>query len=251
MSSLPNAFAELEDEKEEVSFVATDASFDTPVEPAQIKVKAPVPNPNEKPQYKTAAQFVKDAIATDEALKTAMQAQNFSGGTQVLPRGKTPVKKDAVIDFTKMSESDIYNDSIPLEAKPFGDDDSLLIDLKDKNYAARWVNKNSIMLSKALRSGFQFITQEDLASPLQVEITEDVNGRYLNGDVYAMRILKSIYFAALKATHQRAVNTVSALSSQKAAKKHAYDAMIKETGGGFAEEYEAGKVGFYTPGIEI
>jgi hypothetical protein len=103
-----------------------------------------------------------------------------------------------------------------------------------------------------LRNGFTYVTNNDLAKPLDVAITEDVNGRFINLDVVAMKCPKSKYFAALKATLQRAINTVSSLSSKKAAKNQAMTQLIKDAGAGVAEEFESGKVGFYdASGIEI
>lgn len=269
MSSMPNAFEKVPTqditakftEAMEKSFAASDSSFDLTDEQLEavqnevkqvphvaasaIKVKAAI-----KPM--TAAQFVKQAQESDAALRANLDRQGFKPNqTQVLRKSTAPIKADRQLDYRNISESDIYNDSIPIEVKPFGMEDSLKIELVDQNYAARWVNKDPRMLGKALKNGFSYITKEDLATDLDTAITEDAHGHYLNFDVIAMKCPKRIYFAALKAAHVRAVNTVSNLSSQKAARKQALDLMMKETGGGFSEEYEAGKVGFYTPGVEI
>lgn len=213
------------------------------------KVKASIP------KVMTAAAFVQQAKETDTALFDAMQGQKFNplAGAQVLPKEKVPVKTDVrAIDWTKITEKDIEDMSIPIEARPFSTDDSLGIDLKDQNYAARWVNKNPILLGKALAAGFTYVTEEDLASPLQVAISEDVNGHFLNLDVIAMKCPKRIYFAALRASFLRAVNTVSSLSSKKAAKNQAMHQLMKDAGAGVAEEFESGKIGFYdASGIEI
>ena len=219
-----------------------------PQAPQFPKVKKPVA------KVMTAAAFVEKAKETDEALFDAMNAQKFNplAGAQVLPKAKVPVRTDVrAIDWSKVKEEDIYNDSIPIEARPFSSEDSLGIDLVDKNYAARWVNKNPIILGKALAAGFTYITAEDLASPLDVAIVEDVNGRFLNLDVLAMKCPKSIYFAAKKAAFLRAVNTVNSLSSKKAARNQAMSELMK-SGAGVAEEFESGKVAFYdASGIDI
>ena len=283
MSNLPNTFAtalvvEPDSEQEEASLINSDPSFnltdkqvaslsdeidqtgkqvEQPINKGipSIKVKAPIaaaPTPAQE-KYMTASQFVKQAQEMDVnllagAIKTKFAPEQVA---QVIPKSKAPIKKDKVIDYSTLTETDIYNDSIPIDVKPFGMEDSLTINLKDKNYVPRWINKNAIMLGKALKNGFTYVTAEDLETPLDVAISEDAQGRFLNYDVIAMKCLKRIYFGALKAAHMRAVNTVSALSSQKAARKQAMDLLSKETGGGFAEEYEAGKIAFYTPGIEI
>lgn len=268
MSNMPNAFDDEKEEQEvESSFVNTDSNFDlTDAQLASLdkevkqtqtgfKIKTPITVPPTKQQEKlnTAAQFVKKAAELDAALASGINAQVFdpTKAAQVLKKTNTPIKQDSLIDYSKMTEEDVYNDSVPLVAKPFGDDDSLKITLKDQNYHPRWVNKDPRMLGKALKNGFIFITLDDLDLPFEVKINADVNGHFYNGDVVAMRILKSIYFSALRASHLRAVNAVSALATQKAAKKQAFDFLAKEAGSGFTEEFEQGKVSFYTPGVEI
>jgi len=220
-----------------------------------------VPKVKAKAKIMTAAAFVQQAKETDEALFDAMNTQQFNplAGAQVLPKAKVPLKVDykaavnaGAIDWTKVTQADIENTSIPIEARPFSTEDSLTIDLVDKNYEPRWVNKNPILLGKALASGFTYVTAKDLARSLDVAISEDVNGRYLNLDVIAMKCPKSTYFAALKASFLRAVNTVNSLSSKKAAKNQAMTQLMKDAGAGVAEEFESGKVGFYdASGIEI
>jgi len=249
--------------EQEESFIRSDVSFDLSeeqlkdVEQVVTKTQSAQPAPpaiRVKPKVMTARQFVEAAQETDKAIATAVASQDFdpAKGAQVLTRDKTPVKKDTrTIDWSKLDESAIYNDSIPIEAKPFAADDSLRIVLKDQNYVARWVNKNHILLGKARGAGFTYITTSDLAEPLQLSIVEDASGQLSYIDVVAMKIPKSIYYAALKAAHQRAVNTVNNLASQKAARKQAMDLLVKQAGSGVSEEFEAGRVGFYTPGIEI
>ena len=222
-----------------------------PQTPPQFHVKKPIP------RIMTAAAFVEQAKQTDSALYEAMNKQQFNpiAGAQVLAKEKVPVKADVKvsgIDWTKVREEDIVNGSIPIEAKPFSMSDSLDIDLVDKNYAARWVNINPKLLGTALRNGFTYVTNKDLAKPLDVAIVEDVNGRFINLDVVAMKCPKVTYFGALKASLQRAVNTISSLSSKKAAKNQAMAQLIKDAGAGVGEEFEAGKVSFYdASGIEI
>jgi hypothetical protein len=269
MSNLPT---ELEDfgvssavEEQEHSLV--DASAE-PTEAQLINVeteqKQDAPRPVGRPRIKpivprvmSAAAFVAQAKETDAALYDAMNSQQFNplAGAQVLPKDKAPIKpepKSEGIDWTKVSQKDIADMSIPIEARPFSTEDSLTIDLKDKNYEPRWVNKNPIILGKALASGFTYVTEEDLARPLDVAILEDVNGRYLNLDVIAMKCPKITYFGALRACFLRAVNTVNSLSSKKAAKNQAMTQLIKDAGAGVAEEFESGKVSFYdASGIEI
>ena len=112
---------------------------------------------------------------------------------------------------------------------------------------------NKIKISDSMYSDTLLINNIDTdVIPIRQQITEDVNGRYLNLDVIAMKCPKSKYFAALKASFLRAVNTVNSLSSKKAAKNQAMTQLMKDAGAGVAEEFESGKVGFYdASGIEI
>jgi di/tripeptidase len=83
-----------------------------------------------------------------------------------------------------------------------------------------------------------------------VEVIPDAQGHFTLDDVVLMRIPKSLYYAALRAAHERAVNTVSSVGAIKSATNQAVEYMAK-TSGDFAGAVADNKIGFYKPGIEI
>jgi hypothetical protein len=156
--------------------------------------------------------------------------------------------KDGELDFEKMTEEAAYDLDLPIVAKPFSNEDSLDVDLKDKSYVARWVNVNPMRLGSMRSRGFVYIVKDDLASPLNVEVEEDAQGHYRINDVVAMRIKKDRYFGALRSAHLRAINAVSATGAHKAATGVANQFMEKEAGGEYVDYATKGKVQFYSTG---
>jgi hypothetical protein len=178
---------------------------------------------------------VRDALGRKLDLNAAAQVVN-------LRRLKT---KDGTLNFADMTEEAAYDLEIPIVAKPFSNEDALTIDLKDKNYVARWVNVNPMRLGSMRSKGFLFVVAEDLASPLNIDIEVDAQGHYRCNDVVAMKISKDRYFPALKAAHLRAVAAVNSISAHKAAAGVANLYMEKEAGGEYAEYARKGNIKFY------
>lgn len=254
-----NDFKSTDSLRETDLFIDQDTLQQEPKEqPHQFKVKPVAPNPSthpeahkepEKERTYTAAEVIE--ISKQVELRIREQISNGSlqtGATQVLPKTKVPVK---AIDYTKLTMDDIYDLSIPIQAKTFGATDALRVDLVDKNYEARWVNKNPRRLGQFLAYGFTYVEAKDLARKLEVEVVADAQGHFCLDDVVLMRIPKEKYYAALRAAHERAVKTVNQVSASKAAEKEATEFMTKAGGAEFAEAVSENKMSFYRPGIEI
>lgn len=228
------------------------------VEVGGFKVKTPIkaadlgasfqPVPEERTYTKE--DIVNIAKEIEARIRSSIATGDFNPNLhgQVMQKDKAPIKE---IDFTKLTMDDVYDLTIPIQAKAFGATDALKVALSDKNYEARWVNKNPRRLGQMLAYGFIYVEKQDLAQALEVEISLDAQGHFVLDDVVLMRIPKQRYYAALRAAHQRAVNTVSSVGSAKAAESEANNFMSKESGGEFADLAQQGKVGFYRPGIEI
>jgi hypothetical protein len=180
--------------------------------------------------------------------KAGDSAYNPDAATQVIGKSQVTIKE---IDYTKLTMDDIYNLDIPIIAKAFGAEDALKVDLLDKNYEPRWVNKTPRRLGQMLSYGFIYVTDKDLAKKLEVEVVPDAQGHFTLDDVVLMRIPKIKYYSALRAAHERAIKTVSSVGSARAAKSQAVEFMQKNTSGQFANEVSEGKIDFYKPGIEI
>lgn len=180
-------------------------------------------------------QVVRDAQGKKLDLNAAAQVMNI----------KNLKTKDGLLDFENMTEEAAYDLDLPIVAKPFSNEDSLDVDLKDKSYVARWVNVNPMRLGSMRSRGFIYISADDLATPLNIEIEVDAQGHYRCNDVVLMRIQKERYFSALRAAHLRAIAAVSVTGAHKAATGVATQYMEKESGGEFVDYANKGKVRFY------
>jgi len=198
-------------------------------------------------------------IRVDDLLEAAEQLQDEAqekprkissrdlGGPQVKNLKDLKVK-EGDINFNDMTEAAAYDLDIPIVAKPFSNEDSLDVSLKDTSYVARWVNVNPMRLGSMRSRGFTFVVEADLAKPLNIEIEVDAQGHYRCNDVVLMRIEKSRYYGALRAAHLRAISAVSATGAHKAATGVANQFMEKETGGEYVDYANRGKVRFYQTG---
>lgn len=179
--------------------------------------------------------MVRDANGAKYDLNAAAQSINI----------QNLVLKNGELDFSKMTEDDVYDLDIPIIAKPFGNEDTLDVKLKDTNYVARWVNVNPLRLGNMRSRGFEYVRKEDLQEDLNIEVMVDAQGHYRVHDVVLMRILKSRYFAALRAAQLRAINSVSNAGAHKAATQAANQFMEKEAGGEYVSYAQRNKVQFY------
>lgn len=216
---------------------------------SEVQVSSPPPKKEKEEVLFTAEQVKKIAEDIEARLRTEIQNGSLkAGATQVLPKDKAKVSD---IDWTKLTIDDIYDLSIPIEAKAFGSADALKVDLVDKSYEARWVNTNPMRLGKFLAWGFTYVEPKDLQENLATEVVKDAQDHFVIQDVVLMKIQKPKYFAALRAAHERAINTVKSVQASKTAANIANQFMEKEVGSQYLEAAAANKVDFYNPGIEI
>lgn len=183
---------------------------------------------------------------TRESIKNSQFDPRMSG--QVINKSKLPIT-----DFSKMSLDDVYDLSIPIEAKPFMSADVLKIDLKDSNYEARWVNKNPQNLGDKIAKGFTYISAQDLTSSDAIQTSLDSQGHYCFNDVVAMKIDKATYYRALRAAHERAVATTDQATARQRAANQANGYMHRESG--YSQDYASAaankKMTFYDPDFSI
>lgn len=166
---------------------------------------------------------------------------------QVLTKDKVKV----ITDFSNLSEADIYNLDLALEAKPFMDADVLKLTLKDSHYVARWVNKMPMNLGMMLARGFTYIEAGDLLENIAMEVTKDAEDHYSYHDVVAMKIDKTTYWKALRDAHQKAASRINAVQAQTSGENEAASYMRQTSGHGYEEAKNAGLVKFYRPDIGI
>lgn len=128
-----------------------------------------------------------------------VQLRLGTGGVKLV----TP-KPEAQLDWTKLSEKDVFDLTIPIQAVEHQVPDLTKIELKDKNYIARYINLHPGRLGPMRAAGFTFITKEDIES-IAMDITPDENGQYRYIDTVAMKCPKIKYLGALRANYERAV----------------------------------------------
>lgn len=225
-------------------------------EPVETINTAPAPNIQVKariklediPEDKRQMSYTADDLKriTEEVIaksKAYTDSVAFTGKTQVISKKNAPI-----IDFSSLTQEDVYNLDIPIEAKAFMAGDPLKVNLKDSNYEARWVLTQSQRLGYMKSIGFSYVSAEDLADQLETEVSTDASGHFTINDVVLMRIQKVRYYPALRAAHQRAVNTMQSAQASKSGMSTASDYMVRESGGDFNEAQNSGQMQFYTPG---
>lgn len=225
----------------------------------KLKVKPVIPLSHDEQKVAEATEAASGVFTPEQiiAFSKLMEAQTVkkikeakfdsSKAGQVLSKEAAPI-----INFSELTQEDIFNLDIPIAAKPFMDADILKVDLRDKNYEARWVNKHPQRLGGCIAKGFTYVEEEDLINNLSHEVAKDSEGHYSYHDVVCMKIDKATYFQALRHAYMRAINTTK---QTNAAKKGMDVAAGTFREAGLSSDYEAarreGKMEFYTPGIEV
>jgi len=113
-----------------------------------------------------------------------------------------PKKKE--LDWSKISEQDIFNMDIPVPAIEHALETYLDVHLKDKNFHPRWVHKSIHNIGPRLKSGYSFVEEADLDTVYNHPLTFDTSGHYAFDDVICLKIPKSIYFGKIKMNYNRA-----------------------------------------------
>lgn len=182
---------------------------------------------------------------TRETIKNSAFNPNLPG--QAVRKSVVPIT-----DFSKLTLDDVYDLSVPIEAKAFMSADVLAIKLKDTNYEARWVNKNPQRLGDMIGKGFTYIDPKDLENSEGIKTGLDAEGHYCFNDVVAMKIDKATYYRALRAAHERAVSTTDQNKSRERAVNTANGFMQQsDSASDYVTAQAAGKMKFYDPGIGV
>jgi hypothetical protein len=140
----------------------------------------------------------KELKATNEAL-----AAKVAASSPAAPSKKTSPPQ---IDWSKVSEADIFTMDIPVPTIEHALETYLDVYLADKNFVARWVHKNQHNIGPKLNAGYTFVTKEDLDPNKAHALLFDTNGHYSFDDVICLKIPKQIYFAKIKANFNRATS---------------------------------------------
>lgn len=180
----------------------------------------------------TVEKVKEDQIQTDNAdANIQMRLDEMAKQLEQLKQGKDGVKviksSKKIVDFSKITEKDVYDMSIPIEAIVHEIPDASLIKLKDPNYIGRWVSIHPIMIGKRKAAGFTYVTKEDLDENLLMDLDLDENGHYKYIDVVAMKIPKAKYFGALRTNQIRAMTVVNPKKAHEVGKAVAENELSK------------------------
>jgi hypothetical protein len=118
---------------------------------------------------------------------------------------KKTKKLEYVTDFSTLREDSIFDLNVPIQAIDHQIPEYLNIKLIDPNFAPRWIQTSTKRLGQARSQGWVYITKEDLAEKLHVEIEADSSGHYVYIDTVAMKIPKQKLFSQLRANYMRAI----------------------------------------------
>lgn len=194
-------------------------------------------------------------LVTDERIRALeKQLEELRKGQNGVKVGKAP-EKPVQLDFSKLTEADVYDLDIPIEAVAHDLPDWLIIDLKDKNYAARWIHKTPRRLGPMLAKGWSYVTVEDLEDPTKLKESLDENGHFRFDDVIACKIPKAKYFGQLRANHERALMQVNPRFHHERSKKAVEGALQNAPAGGrpgknYSNYVQEGKLEVYVPGAK-
>lgn len=114
-------------------------------------------------------------------------------------------KPQWVTDFSVLHENNVFDLNTPIQAIDHQIPEYLDIKLLDANFAPRWIQTSSKNLGTKRSQGWSYITEEDLAEGLKVEIEEDSSGHFVYIDTVAMKIPKSKLYSQLRSNYLRAI----------------------------------------------
>ena len=120
-------------------------------------------------------------------------------------QAKTKPRPQWVTDFSVLHEQNVFDLNTPIQAIDHQIPEYLDIKLKDPNFAPRWIQTSSKNLGTKRSQGWAYITSDDLAEELKVEIEEDSSGHYVYIDTVAMKIPKAKLYSQLRSNYLRAI----------------------------------------------
>lgn len=180
--------------------------------------------------------------ALEEAIK------QIASGVNGVKIGKVP-EKPVQLDFSKLTEDDVYDLNVPVPVIDHGVPDYLNVELRDKNYAARWVHKTPRRLGPMKAMGWTPVGVEDIENIEMLKDTLDESGFFRYDDVILMKIPKQKLFGLLRRNYERTRNQVSSAKL----KAGVTEALMKTPAGGgnkmTAKEYmDRNQLEVYVPG---
>jgi hypothetical protein len=134
-------------------------------------------------------------------------------------------------DISELIEADAYNMAIPINAGAMYDPDLLKVVLIDKNYVARWGNRNNIRQAQLAANGFKPITLAEVDNPDTLTMFEDAQGHLVYADLVAMKCLKTWYYAGLRRAYLKSKYATNDQEAAKAGAAFAKERLMGELKG--------------------
>jgi hypothetical protein len=152
-------------------------------------------------------------------------------------------------EFSNVQEKDIYDFSVPIAVIDHQLPDFLDIKLKDPNYVPRWINMDARRMGQVIAEGWSYISEEDLAEPLKVEIGDSADGHYVYDDVVAMKLTKEKVYGRIRGNF---IKSLSLTKSTLALHEHMKNLIKAELASGpegdrYQKYNEDNKMGVYSP----
>jgi hypothetical protein len=207
-------------------------------------------------QVKAVAAEATKGLDTDNEV-TAQRIAEMERNLKALMEGKDGAKLKAKsevkasIDFSKLSEKDVWDLNIPIQAIEHGLPDYLNVELLDSNYIARWVHKTPRRLGPMLSVGWTFVEPKDLANKLILEVKPNENGQYQHDDVLLMKLSKVKYFGMLRRNLLISQARVNPKTAHQIAKQRVITDMESAGRKDYDKYSSEGKLNIYAPGFEI
>jgi len=157
-----------------------------------------------KMTYEEQVEFIKN-LPDDLMIQFAQRVQTHIQTEAAETQSKARKKIEYVTDFSTLQESSVFDLNTPIQAVDHQIPEFLDIKLIDPNFSPRWIQTSSKNLGQKRSQGWQYISKEDLAEDLKVEIEADASGHFVYIDTVAMKIPKKKLYQQLRSNYLRAI----------------------------------------------
>lgn len=157
---------------------------------------------NDDPLAEVKSEF-DDKVKAESMAAKKMLAQQAQEQAKVSEKG-----------IRDLVEDDAYNLEVAISAKASYSPNFLKIELKDKNYIARWCNLNPIRQATLVAQGFRIVKETEVANLDELEMFLDSQKHFVYSDLIAMQIPKNMYYAGLRRAYLKSLH---ATNNKKAA----------------------------------
>lgn len=128
-------------------------------------------------------------------------------------------------------EEDAYNLEVAINAKASYSPNFLKIELKDKNYIARWCNVHPLRQAALVAQGFRVIKEADVRNLDELDMFIDGQKHFVYADLIAMQIPKNIYYAGLRKAYLKSLHATNNKKAAEAGAQYASQQLSQSLSG--------------------